>query len=350
MPEHSCSPATCSRGNRGLDLQATWGSAVHGLLYGYAFDADGLVHELGWDEIEAALARTDRILWLHFNYADAEARRWIEACRRLPDAFRAALLDFDGGRRIERTGEGLIGAISDIHHDFHYDPAQISTLRFYLDGGCLITTRRHPLATAERMHQAIRNGRHFTTTVELMIELFKLQGDTLDQVSERLGREVADIEDQILAERIRAQRARLSQIRRLAVRLHRQLVPERKSLQRLALRPPDWFRAVEVESLRDVSEDFGEMVDDLDGLQERAKLLQEDLAARVAEATNRNLFLLSVVTAIFLPLTLVTGIFGMNVAGLPGLQDPAAFWWVMGGMLLFALWAILWLQRRRLFN
>jgi len=62
---------------------------------------------------------------------------------------------------------------------------------------------------------------------------------------------------------------------------------------------------------------------------ERTRLLQEEIASRLGEATNRNLFVLSVLTATFLPVTLITGIFGMNVGGLPGLHGDHAFWWVM---------------------
>ena len=62
-------------------------------------------------------------------------------------------------------------------------------------------------------------------------------------------------------------------------------------------------------------------------LYERAKLLQEELASRLAENTGRNLYVLSILTAVLLPMTLVTGIFGMNVAGLPGLSSQTSFWW-----------------------
>ena len=99
---------------------------------------------------------------------------------------------------------------------------------------------------------------------------------------------------------------------------------------------------------KDTTEALGEIVGDLDAIQERAKLLQEELAGRALEETNRNMVILSVVTAVFMPVTLITGIFGMNVAGLPGLEDGSAFWWVMLGMAGVALMALLLLHWRRL--
>ena len=71
---------------------------------------------------------------------------------------------------------------------------------------------------------------------------------------------------------------------------------------------------------------------DLDLVQERARLLGDQLSGRLMEATNRNLYVLSIVTTIFLPMTLVTGIFGMNLGGLPEQQDPLGFWYGMAIM------------------
>ncbi len=122
-------------------------------------------------------------------------------------------------------------------------------------------------------------------------------------------------------------------------------------LQRLCRRPPGWFGEADNLALLDVVEDFRELVDDLTETQERAKLLQEELAARVAEQTNNNLYILSLFTALLLPPSLIAGIFGMNVVGVPGVQDGSemAFWWVMLGMAAVSGLILLLLRLRRLF-
>ena len=82
-------------------------------------------------------------------------------------------------------------------------------------------------------------------------------------------------------------------------------------------------------------------------MQERTRQLQEEIAARVGEATNRSLFLLSMMSAALLPITLITGIFGMNVGGLPFVSHPHGFGWVMVGMLGALFVTIAWIRRRR---
>jgi hypothetical protein len=76
-------------------------------------------------------------------------------------------------------------------------------------------------------------------------------------------------------------------------------------------------------------------------------LVQEEIAGRLTEATNRNLFLLSIVTTTLLPITLITGIFGMNVGGLPWVKDPGGFWWVMGVIGVGVVVTLALLRRRR---
>jgi zinc transporter len=49
------------------------------------------------------------------------------------------------------------------------------------------------------------------------------------------------------------------------------------------------------------------------------------LIAQLAQQQNSRMYILSIVAAIFLPLSFLTGLMGMNVAGLPGTEDPASF-------------------------
>jgi zinc transporter len=57
----------------------------------------------------------------------------------------------------------------------------------------------------------------------------------------------------------------------------------------------------------------------------------------------------SLLTAIFLPITLITGIFGMNVGGLPGVDRDTGFAWVIGLMILTVVTSLVLLHWRRFF-
>jgi zinc transporter len=130
-------------------------------------------------------------------------------------------------------------------------------------------------------------------------------------------------------------------LRRDCARLRRSFAPERTALQKMVGRPQTTLGDQVSGWLRSVADELAFLSDEVIALQERAKLLQEELAARVAEDTGRKLNALTALTAVFLPMTLITGIFGMNVVGLPGTADsaaPDAFWWTM--LLIVAAGAI----------
>jgi Mg2+ and Co2+ transporter CorA len=65
----------------------------------------------------------------------------------------------------------------------------------------------------------------------------------------------------------------------------------------------------------------------------------------VAHRTNRTMRALTLITALFMPLTLITGVFGMNFDRMPWLREPEGFWWSLGLMgavvvVLAALWGL----------
>ena len=134
-----------------------------------------------------------------------------------------------------------------------------------------------------------------------------------------------------LAQRVlaRARRARLGELRRLLVRLQRLLAPEPAALFRLLQHPPDWMDENDVQELRQSTEEFSVVLRDMSSLQERIKLLQEEIAASVNEDNGRSLFVLTVVTVLALPINILAGLFGMNVGGIPLADNPHGFWILM---------------------
>ncbi len=136
-----------------------------------------------------------------------------------------------------------------------------------------------------------------------------------------------------LAERSTADARRLlSDSRRQTAAIRRYLAPQRDALDTL-YRTRGVLTDEEAFSLRDQTDRTTRYVEDLDLARERTIVLQEELQNRVAEQQNTRMYVLSIVSAIFLPLSFLTGVFGMNVAGLPGLENPKAFIYLALGML-----------------
>ena len=103
------------------------------------------------------------------------------------------------------------------------------------------------------------------------------------------------------------------------------MAPQRDALDRLYRNPGQLISDTEANSLREEADRVTRYLEDLDLARERAVVLQEELMNELAQLQNTRMYVLSVVAAVFLPLTFVTGLLGMNVGGLPGVESPLGF-------------------------
>ena len=158
---------------------------------------------------------------------------------------------------------------------------------------------------------------------------------------------VDEVEDSLLAERVTRSRTRLGALRRVLVRLRRLLAPEPGALFRLLNQPPGWVADEDVQELRHSTEEFSAVLADMTALQERIKLLQEEIAARVTEETSRSVYVLTMVTVLALPINMIAGLLGMNVGGVPLAEHAEGFWIVVAIIASFTAVAGWWAFRRR---
>lgn len=331
--------------------QPSYGGDEAGLICGYLFGAGHGAHEL--DSAAAAEwlaqpgANGQTFTWLHFNLSHTQAERWLARHAALPPAFFEALHDGLHSTRIERAGSTLLAVINDVHFEFSFEPSDIATLWIAVGPRLVVTARTKALRSVDALRIAVRRGELPTSAGRLLEQLMRSQADVLVQIVREVTSRVDDIEDSLLARRVDRQRARLGSLRRVLVRLQRLLAPEPAALFRLLQDPPAWMGEADAQALRASSEEFSVALRDMAALQERIKLLQEEIAAIVGEENNRSLFTLTVVTVLALPINLTAGLLGMNVGGVPLAQHPHGFWVVVAVVLGFTGAAAWWALRRR---
>jgi zinc transporter len=236
--------------------------------------------------------------------------------------------------------------INDVLHDFSFDPADIATLWINVSSNVMISARRKPLKSVDHLRSAVNAGEVFHSPTELLTHLLRDQADVLTGIVRDAITKIDDVEDHLLATGTGRKRANLGELRRLLVRLQRLLAPEPAALFRLLQKPPAWMIETDVHDLRQSTEEFSVVLNDMASLQERIKLLQEEIAAHVSEQNNRSLFVLTIVTVLALPINIIAGLMGMNVGGIPLAQNESGFWIVVAIVASFTLIAG-WLAFRR---
>jgi zinc transporter len=179
-----------------------------------------------------------------------------------------------------------------------------------------------------------------------LVHLLRDQADVLTQIVRSIADKTDHIEDRLLANRLEHHRANLGTMRRLLVRLQRLLAPEPSALFRLLNRPPLWIVDDDRQDLRQSTEEFATVIQDMTALQERIKLLQEEIAAQVGEQNNRSLFVLTTVSVLALPINIIAGLLGMNVGGIPLADSNHGFWLIVLLVASFTAIAVYWIFGR----
>ncbi len=294
-----------------------------GLICGFSLQDGGPAYPVQWDHKSPSLPAG--AMWLHFNLADTRATNWIAQCSALPQDARDLLLDQDNHAACEVFHHGLAMTLGDLHHDFNDDPEGFGTLRLYIDQRFVISGRRHPLKAVDQLRREMTRGLQIAGTVDLFGHLVHDLGETFHGVIKNLNDIVDDSEDEILAGRLQDQGTELGRIRRLLARLRRHVNGNRQAMAQALAAIQHWDRGADISHLRQAVERLEGSAQDLELVQDRARLLQEEIAGRLNEATNRNLYVLSLATVALLPINLITGVFGMNTGGLPWNEDPSGF-------------------------
>ena len=244
----------------------------------------------------------------------------------VPAAGREVLLSHDDHVRLAPVEGGVAGVFADLLRDKVGEERGLGRLRFVLTERLVVSGRREALGSIARTLESIGQGRRFVDAAALLEVIVEHFADAATAVAEELADTLDAIEDGLLDEHPGAERRKLGPARRTAVRLHRQL----SSLRLLFRRWASPQASALPERLQRAAGQLGQRLDGLDqevvAIQERARLLQEEIAARMAADTNRHLFALSLLTTFLLPPTLIAGVFGMNLPDMPFAQTAEGFW------------------------
>ncbi len=325
-------------------MEIRYGSDKNGLICGYLFAGGATGTPVGLDEAAAWLkgaetAPSADFVWLHFNLTDASAETWIKNHLTVASEFFEALREGSRSTRIEDAQDALVAVVNDVAYEFSFDPSDIKTLWVNVSPHLALSARIHPLRSIDTLRQAVKEGTRFNSAVSFLNHLMRDQGDVLVRIVREATLQVDDVEDSLISGRLKHKRGDLGKLRRVLVRLQRLLAPEPGALFRLLRQPPPWIAESDLEELRQATEEFSLVLRDLAELQERIKLLQEEVATRLGEQTSRSVFMLTMVTVLALPINIVAGLLGMNVGGIPMAEKPYGFMVIVAIVVTFTVLA-----------
>ena len=295
-----------------------------GLLHALLLDGNGSATPVEGADIEK-WRPGDGLLWLHFDVAERHPRKWMRTALGL-DPFVVEALNADETRpRSLNVGDGLLAVLRGVNMNPGEDPEDMVSIRLWIERERIVSTRRRKLLSVQDLREQLQQGTGPKTSGEFLSELVGRLADRIGSFVDTIEENLSSIEEAGSVEALQRRRQMLAVLRRQIASVRRFVAPQRDALDRLYRNPGTVFSDPEANRLREEADRVTRYLEDLDLARERAVVLQEELMNELAQLQNTRMYVLSVVAAIFLPLTFVTGLLGMNVGGLPGLESPRGF-------------------------
>lgn len=286
-------------------------------------------------------------VWHHMQ---ADAKDSIEKLRAmgLEKAVIDALCNAETRPKAIQIGQGMLVYLRGINRNPDADPEDMVSLRLWITTDRIISARRknRKLLSVQDVREELESTYVPRTPLDLMLKLITKIADRISETVDILDEELSSFE--AFDHSAKQDRLKLSIVRRQAAAIRRYLAPQRDALDAI-YRFNKSLTQEQAFELRDQTDRMTRYVEDLDLAKERAMVLQDELRNRIAEQQGMRMYVLSLVTAIFLPLSFLTGVFGMNVAGLPGTEDPNAFIYLGAGMAILSVLSLLIMLYKRWF-
>ncbi|MEM8771081.1 MAG: zinc transporter ZntB [Pseudomonadota bacterium] len=285
---------------------------------------------LSWEEVQdPAIVDQYDYVWLHFDAVDAQTEDWIMEKSGVPLQAQRGLLADESRPQMQEFGEGVFVNLRGVNLNEGAEAEDMVSIRIWCDAQRVITTRRRLLKSIQDLRVIVRDKGGPENPGQLVALLAQRLTLRVEPYIATIADKVDDLEDCILRGEGQSIRSKLAEVRHDAVLLRRFMAPQREALTRLAQHSGKIFDTRSQIDLKEIADDVTRMTEELDAARERAMVLQDQLTDARAEEMNRNMMILSVVAAIFLPLGFLTGLFGINVGGMPGVENTAAFWVVV---------------------
>jgi zinc transporter len=300
------------------------------ILAAYEFDENGGGKKLTPSEIKGSI-NSPKPAWVHLDANHPDTEIWLknEFPEIQPLVFQA-LLEDETRPRITLIDDGILLILRGVNLNDNSQPEDMVSIRLWVDKRGIISLRKRKLRAIGDIEDSIKAGLGPKSTSEficlLIDRLFKRMEPVLASLDERTD----NIEENIIENPKSQHREEIIDIRRKAIIFRRYMSPQRDAITNLRIADLSWMDDIAMRRLSESINHVTRFIEDLDAIRERAQIVKDELANILADKLNRNMYLLSVIAAIFLPLGFLTGLLGVNIGGIPGVDNSYAFGFFCG--------------------
>jgi zinc transporter len=293
---------------------------------------------------EAAAYHGVGFVWIHVDSVDDPELAML-AGSDMPDVAANALVATETRPRCDRIEQGAILNLRGPAAGEVDTTDRLVSIRMWVRRGKVNSLTRRPLLATQAVLADMKAGK-IVDPGDLVAAFAREISAELDPQVAELGDILDDCEIDLEGRNVYRLRSNIARIRAEAIAFRRFVAPDRDALQTLALQDFDWLAEEDRLHIREAADRFARMAEELEAVRERSALLHEQLTDLRGEEIDQRSLLISIVAFIFLPLTFITGLLGMNVKGIPFADEPWAFWGVCALCVVLAAAVMAWFSRR----
>lgn len=318
------------------------------LIFGFEFDADGHARRLSWADIAGGpAARPGVRRWLHLNRLSPTVHQWLTGDSGIDGVIDAALLKEDTRPRCLAHDNGLLINLRGVNLNEGSEPEDMIAIRIWMSQDVVVSLRAFHIKAAQDLRDRIMAGDVPESSGAIITYLAARLTDRIEPVVSDLDEQADDFEETLLTTGASLPKSALSSFRRKVLTLRRFIMPQRDALSQMIREGTDLFDPAHILHLREVADRVTRIGEELDTIRDRSGVMQEQIIEERSERMNQRLFVLSIISAVFLPLGFVTGLFGVNVGGMPGTASSLAFTLLCICMLVLSTGLIVLFRRMR---
>ncbi|MDW4575975.1 zinc transporter ZntB [Atlantibacter hermannii] len=296
-------------------MQAIKGSEMNvpDAVFAWTLDGKGGVKPLDNNDI----IDNEHPCWLHLNYTHPESAEWLATTPLLPNTIRDALAGESTRPRVSRLGDGTLITLRCINGSTDERPDQLVAMRLYMDERLIVSTRQRKVLALDDVVQDLNDGTGPTDVGGWLVDVCDALTDHASEFIEELHDKIIDLEDSLMDQQV-PPRGFLALLRKQLIVMRRYMAPQRDVYARLASERLPWMTDDHRRRMQDIADRLGRGLDEIDACISRTAIMADEISQVMQESLARRSYTMSLMAMVFLPSTFLTGLFGVNLGGIPG--------------------------------
>lgn len=311
-------------------------------IYATQLDGHGGVAQITANSV----ATNNSPYWVHLDYRKPQSAQWLQDTPLLPPIAKDVLLTENVRPKAQRIGEGIVINLQTINNNPDDRPDELVAYRIYINGQTIVSSRHRRVHSVDSVIHTLELGDGPESSGDWLITMSDAVTDEIGEFVETLHDQLIELEDMILDQQIPA-RGELALLRKQLIVLRRYMAPQRDVFSRLSIEKLPWMSDSDRVTMQEIAERLSRRLEDLDSSISRTAVIADEITSMMADAMNRRTYTMSLMAMLFLPTTFLTGLFGVNLGGIPGNEVPYGFGLFCVSLFVLIVIVAWWLKRSR---